>query len=172
MAIIRKKISNVDLMPAVDGISRKLALRRETCYEQSINKGGEGGGNTQIVIPGHTYMGVTTKDIRIYGYGTAKRVRLFMRKSTPVPKLTDEQGQRRLAFGKGNAWVAAAMKDLTVISANQAKFLAATKDLSKTINGISVAGYQSMRGWMSAIAISLAADNKLPETHALPNFDA
>lgn len=170
MAILRKKISNVDLMPAVEGISRKLALRRETCYDQSISKGGDG--NKKVVIPGHTYMGIITKDVRVIGYGTAKRVRLFMRKSMPVPELTVDQAQRRLAFGTGNAWVAAAQKDLTVIAANQRKFLDATKDLTKTIAGISAAGYQNMRGWMSAIAIQLAADSKLPTTHALPDFDA
>lgn len=170
MPIIRKKISNVDLMPAVEGISRKLALRRETCYDQTINKGGDE--NNKVLIPGHTYMGIVTKDVRIIGYGTTKRVRLFMRKPMTTPPLTVDQIQRRIAFTTGNAWVAAAQKDLTVISANQAKFLAAMQDLGKTINGISAAGYQSMRGWMSAIAISLAADDRLPETHALPNFDA
>lgn len=170
MAILYKKISNVDLMPAIDGISRKLALVRETCYNKEITKGGDS--NTKVVIPGHTYMGVISKDVRIYGYGTAKRVRLFMRKPTQTPQLTVDQAQQRLHFGVGNAWVAAAMKDLTVISANQAKFLAATQDLTKKINGISVAGYQTMRGWMSAIAISLEAEGRLPETHALPNFDA
>lgn len=169
MAITRKKISNVDLMPAVDGISRKLALRRETCYNESISKGG---GNTYVVIPGHTYMGVTTKDVRVIGYGTVKRVRLFMRKPMEAPVVTADQFAQRAHFGTGTAWVAAALKDLTVISANQAKFLAATQDLRKTIAGISAAGYQTMRGWMTAIAIALEAEGKLPETHALPAFDA
>lgn len=167
--ITRKKISNVDLMPAVDGISRKLALRRETCYDKSISKGGDS--NKQIVIPGHTYMGVITKDINIIGYGSTKRVRLFMRKPMNAPAATADQFAQRAAFIIGLAWTNAALKDLTVISANQQKFLAARNDLTKTINGVSAAGYQSMKGWMSAVAISLEKDHILPETHALPNFD-
>lgn len=170
MAIIRKKISNVDLMPAVDGISRKLALRREKCYNETINKGGDG--NKQIVIPGHTYMGVTSKDVRIIGYGTVKRVRLFMRKPMDAPVATADQFAQRGHFSIGVGWTNAALKDLTVISANSAKFLAAMQDTSKTIAGISAAGYQTMRGWMSAIAIALDAEGHLPETHALPEFDA
>lgn len=170
MAILRKKISNVDLMPAVDGISRKLALRRETCYNKSIAKGGDS--NKQVVIPGHTYMGVVTKDVRVYGYGTAKRVRLFMRKPMQAPDATTSQAENRLHFTLALTWVNAALKDLTVISANQAKFLAATQDLSKTIAGVSVAGYQTMRGWMTAVAYALEIEGKLPETHALPAFDA
>lgn len=168
MDTIRKKVSNVDLLPAVDGISRKLALRRETCVDQSISKGG---GNTQIVIPGHTYMGIITKDINIIGYGSTKRVRLFMRKPMAQGLASVEQAQQRLAFSTGIAWTNAAWKDLTVISANQQKFLAARNDLTKTINGVSAAGYQSMKGWMTGVAISLAKDNILPETHALPDFD-
>lgn len=166
----RKKISNVDLMPAVDGISRKLALRRETCYDKSIAKGGDE--NKKIVIPGNTYMGVITKDVRLIGYGTVKRVRLFMRKPMTEPSPTQEQSFRRTYFTQGTQWTRDALKDLTVIAANQRKFLDATKDLTKTIAGISAAGYQNMRGWMSAIAIQLAADSKLPTTHALPDFDA
>lgn len=169
MAITRKKVSNVDLMPAVEGISRKLALRRETCYDQSIPKGGDS--EKLIVIPGHTYMGVTTKDIRIIGYGTTKRVRLFMRKPMQEPSPTQEQSFRRVYFTQGVEWTNSALKDLTVISANQAKFLEAMKDTSKTIAGVSAAGYQTMRGWMSAIAIALAAESELPTTHALPDFD-
>lgn len=166
----RKKISNVDLMPAVDGISRKLALRRETCYDKSILKGGDS--NKQIVIPGHTYMGVISKDVRLIGYGTVKRNRLFMRKPMNEPSPTQEQSFRRTYFTQGTGWTREALKDLTVIAANQRKFLDATKDLTKTIAGVSAAGYQNMRGWMSAIAIQLAAESKLPTTHALPDFDA
>lgn len=170
MAITRKKVSNVDLMPAIDGISRKLALRRETCYDQSISKGSDS--NKQVVIPGHTYMGVITKDINIIGYGSTKRVRLFMRKPMTASAVTADQFAQRAAFSVGIGWVNEALKDLTVISANQAKFVAAKNDLTKKINGVSAAGYQSMKGWMTAVAISLEKDHILPETHALPNFDA
>lgn len=167
----RKKISNVDLMPAVEGLSRKLALVREKCYTKSIGKGGEDS-NTEVVIPGHTYMGVITKDVNIIGYGTTKRVRLFMRKPVKAPVPTAQDLARRLYFTEGVKWTNAALQDLTVVTANQQKFHDAVEDLSKTISGVSAAGYQSIRGWMAAIAIKLAAAEQLPQTHALPAFDA
>lgn len=171
MAISRKKISNVDLMPAVDGISRKLALVREKCYNKAIGKGGEDS-NTEVVIPGHTYMGIITKDVNIIGYGTTKRVRLFMRKPMNAPVPTAQDLAKRQYFADGIKWTNAALQDLTVVTANQQKFRDAVNDLTKTIAGVSAAGYQSMRGWMSAIAIKLAAEDELPSTHALPAFDA
>ena len=170
MAISRKKISNVDLMPAVDSISRKLALVREKCYNKAIMKGGDS--NTEVVIPGHTYMGIITKNINVIGYGTTKRVRLFMRKAVNAPVPTAQDLNRRNNFTEGVKWTNAAMQDLTVVTANQQKFRDAVNDLSKTIAGVSAAGYQSMRGWMAAIAIKLAAEDELPQTHALPAFDA
>lgn len=170
MAKTIKKISNVDLIPAVDGISRKLALRRETCITKNLKKGDNP--NNVVAIPGHTYMGVVTKNVNIIGYGTAKSVRLFMRKPMNAPLTTQEQAMQRVHFSRGTAWAREAMMDITVLTANEAKFAAAVNDFSKKIAGVSAAGYQSQYGWMSAVAIALDKDGQLPQTHALPDFDA
>ena len=138
-AIKNKKLSNVELAYAVDGISRKLALRRETCIEKKLDVGGNGFHKITMV-------------------------------ATP---LTTEQLDNRAYFPQANAWVVAAQTDLMAITTNQQRFKAAKEDLSKKIEGVSLEGYQKMRGWMCAIAFRLLSNGKtLPQDHILPEFDA
>lgn len=166
-----KRLSNVLLMPAVEGISRKLALRRETCINKVITVGGDEK-TAQIIIPGHTYMGVVNRTKNVIGYGSVSTNRLFMRKPIAAQALTQAQSQVRINFTRAKAWVDAAMKDLAVIASNQAKFVAAKNDLTKTIEEVSAAGYQGQRGWMMGVAYALQAADKLPQDHNLPAFDA
>lgn len=167
-----KKLSNVQLAFAVEGISRKLALRRETCIEKSVNKGGLGDVTKATVIPGHTYMGVVSRMRNVNGIGQVRQNFLFIRKSMAAVPLTSEQVDQRAYFGAGIKWVKAAWSDLNAITQNQMRYKAAREDFSKTIEGVSAYGYKNMRGWMSAIAIRLKAADKLPQTHVLPDFDA
>ena len=169
--IKNKKLSNVELAYAVEGISRKLALRRETCVEKKLNVGGNA--LKQLTIPGHTYMGVVSNVVNVHGYGNVRKNRLFIRKSMVAPTFTNEQLDNRAYFVQANAWVRAAQSDLMAITTNQQRFKAASLDLSKRIEGISLKGYQKMRGWMCAIAFRLLANGKtLPANHILPEFDA
>lgn len=166
-----KKLSNVQLAYAVEGISRKLALRRETCIEKKLDVGGNG--FHKITIPGHTYMGISSNVVNVHGYGQVRKNRLFIRKSMVAPVSTTEQLDNRAYFTQANAWVVAAQKDLMAITTNQQRFYAAAADLNKKIEGVSLEGYQKMRGWMCAIAFRLLANGKtLPQDHILPNFDA
>lgn len=171
MAVKNKKLSNVQLAYAVEGISRKLALRRETCIEKNLGVGGNG--FHKLTIPGHTYMGVTSTVVKVHGYGNVRKNRLFIRKSMVAPSYTSEQLDNRANFIAANAWVVAAQTDLMAITTNQQRFYAAAADLSKKIEGVSIEGYQKMRGWMCAIAYRLLANGKtLPSNHILPEFDA
>lgn len=167
MATTYKKISNVSFMPAVTGISRKLALRREKCYNTNLPRGNQMG----IALPGKTYMGVVSKEVGIIGYGTVTATRLFMRTPMNRPVDTTAQIEHRTAWTLGIKWANDALKDLSVLAQNQQKFLEAREDHSKRIEGINVVGYQSFSGWMKGIAIALAKADKLPQTHALPNWD-
>lgn len=167
MATTYKKFSNVSFMPAVTGVSRKLALRREKCYNVTIPRGNGVG----IALPGKTYMGVVTKEVGILGHGTVTKCTLFMRTPMNRPADTTAQLEHRNAFTAGIMWANAAIKDLAVLAQNQQKFLEARQDLSKRIEGISVLGYQSFRGWMQGIAIALAKADKLPQNHLLPAWD-
>lgn len=168
-----KKLSNVQLAFAVEGISRKLALRRETCIEKSVNVGHLGNfPEDNMKIPGHTYMGIVSRMRNVNGIGQVRQNYLFIRKSIVATPLTSEQLDQRAYFSAGIKWVKAAWVDLNAITQNQMRYKAAHEDFSKTIEGVSAYGYKNMRGWMSAIAIRLKAADKLPATHVLPEFDA
>ena len=167
-----KKLSNVVLMPAFEGISRKIALRRETCIQKNVNVGDIQETKDELKIPGTTYMGVVSRMRNVNGVGQVRQNFLFIRKSIVAPTLTSEQLDQRRYFAAGLKWVKAALVDLAAITENQLRYKAARADYSKKIQGVSAYGYQKMRGWMSAIAIRLAAAGKLPESsHVLPDFD-
>lgn len=167
-----KKISNVVLMPAVEGISRKIALRRETCIEKNVNVGSIQKTEDAMKIPGTTYMGIVSRLRNVNGIGQVRQNFLFIRKSTEATPLTSEQLDQRAYFAAGIKWVKDAWFDLNAITQNQLRYAAARADYSKKIEGVSAYGYKNMRGWMSAIAIRLKAADKLPQTHVLPDFDA
>lgn len=167
-----KKLSNVVLMPAVEGISRKIALRRETCIEKNVNVGDLGGAKDALKVPGTTYMGVVSRLRNVNGIGQVRQNFLFIRKSMQAPTLTADQLDQRAYFSAGVKWVKDAWFDLSAITVNQQRYNAARADYTKKIEGVSAYGYKNMRGWMSAIAIRLRAAGKLPQTHVLPDFDA
>lgn len=167
-----KKLSNVVLMPAVEGISRKIALRRETCIEKNVDVGSIRKTKDAMKIPGTTYMGIVSRLRNVNGIGPVRQNFLFIRKSTEATPLTSEQLDQRAYFAAGIKWVKDAWSDLSAITQNQQRYTAARADYSKKIEGVSAYGYKNMRGWMSAIAIRLRAADKLPQTHVLPNFDA
>lgn len=168
-----KELSNVVLMPAFEGISRKIALRRETCLEKNVNVGHLGNEKKDYLkIPGTTYMGVVSRLRNVNGVGQVRQNFLFIRKSIVAPTLTSEQVDQRANFAAGLKWVKDAWSDLAAITENQLRYKAARADYSKKIQGVSAYGYKNMRGWMSAIAIRLKAADKLPQTHVLPEFDA
>lgn len=168
-----KKLSNVVLMPAVEGISRKIALRRETCIEKSVNVGSLGSAQDAIKIPGTTYMGIVSRLRNVNGIGQVRQNFLFIRKSTEALPLTSEQLDQRAYFSAGVKWVKDAWTDLNAITNNQMRYAAAREDFTKKIEGVSAYGYKNMRGWMTAIAIRLKAADKLPtSSHVLPEFDA
>lgn len=164
-----KKLSNVVLMPAVEGISRKIALRREKCIEKNVAVGHL---DNVKKIPGIAYMGVVSRMRNVNGVGQVRQNFLFIRKSTAAAAATSEQLDQRANFAAGLKWVKDAWTDLNAITNNQMRYKEAHEDYSKKIEGVSAYGYQNMRGWMSAIAIRLKAAGKLPETHVLPEFDA
>lgn len=166
-----KKMSNVSFMPAIEGISRKLALRRETCINKDVAVGSRAA--NAKVIPGQTYMGVVTRPVNVIGVGTVQRSTLFMRKPMNAPVADTATLKRRTDFAYAADWAKNAMESLEVASANFDKFLQAKNDFSKKIKGISAYGYQSPRGWFFAIAYAIRhTGGVLPENYALPNFDA
>lgn len=166
-----KKLSNVAFMPAIDGISRKLALRREKCINRTEQFVGESGARgKEIYLPGKTYMGVVTRDYNIIGTGFVTRSTLFMRKPMNAPVVTTAQNQIRAAFANGIAWANDANADLGAITQNQITFLNC-RDSGTGIAGVSPRGYHTMLGWMKAVAIkAIRAGKTLPESHLLDDI--
>lgn len=163
-----KQISNVSFMPAVDGVSRKFALRREKCVSTVVSRG-----NSYVSIPGKTYMGCVSRSVNIVGVGPVLKNTLFMRRPMAQRKPTNDDLQRQTRFVAANTWGNSAFKNLSTLDANVAKWNAAKADLTKTISGISASGYQSMTGWAKAVAYAYAeAHGSVPSTTALPEFDS
>ena len=168
-----KNLSNVTLIPAVEGISRKLALRRESCYGKSVSHMGYVG-STKVTAPGTTYMGVINQQKNIIGIGKVSTNHLFMRRASLAPESSDAQITVRHNFAVAAAWAKNAATSLSALSTNQARFFAAKADLSKTVAGVSAAGFQKFRGWLFGIAMALQQDPEatLPSNYQVPDFDA
>ena len=165
----KKKVSNIGFMPVVETISRKFALRRETCVDKTFTKG-DLGGEAEVTINGTTYMGCVGRKVYIIGEGWVTKNTFFMRKPQPARQLSAEEVQAHQNFAAGLAWANAAMIDLSVLVANQEKFLVIRNDFTKKIGGLSAKGYSNMYGFMRAYAIhTLGQGGTLPQDHALPD---
>ena len=168
MAVIKqKRVSNVGYILPIESISRKFARREDTCAARVNNTGGP-----NYMIPQRSWIGAAAIERTIHGHGKVVKnvivVRRFGRASLPkAAELTN-----RSNFTIATEWVRAAQKDLMAISTNQSRWFAAIEDFSKTIEGVSARGYQTMRGWMVAVAMAVKkAQTTLPADHILPNFD-
>lgn len=150
-------------MPAVESISRKFVPRKVKCVNQTIGS---------YDVPGKRYMGSYAKKGNLNGYGPITKNIFFMRDPMSLVAPTQEDLQRRARFSAANTWANAAWKDLAAITQNQLKYKQAKDDFTLTISGVSAYGYQTMIGWMKAIAYKiLEGGGELPSNHQLPNFD-
>lgn len=168
-----KILSNIGYTLPIEKVSRKFARRVDTASSKVASTNNTGLGVRTIKLPVRSWMGASSKEVNIFGYGIHTRNSFIVRtKGRSTVALADELAARA-AFTKASKWVTAAMKDLMAINANQSRFLNATADLSKRVKGVSAQGYQTMRGWMFAIAIAIQnASETLPNDHLIPDFDA
>lgn len=158
-----KQISNITFMPVVESISRKFALRRETCSKKS---------NTQGQVNVFTYMGSGTRTKKFNG-GVINANYFFMRKYARQSPISSAETDARAYFINGNAWMRAAFTDLMAITNIQLKYKESNASGgSKRIKGL-WAGDYTVKGWVAAIAIKMLHDGEtLPQDHSLPNWDA
>lgn len=155
--------SNITFMPVVESISRKFALRRETCSTKTIGD--------KIIAPVQ-YMGSGARRHFVAGLGTVTKNYFFMRKFARSTFVTDDEQLNRSYFGSVSKWNKLVWKSLSVLTQNQEKWEQAVADPSLTIKGISARGYNS-HGWSFAIGMAIKkADETLPANGALPAFDA
>ena len=168
------KVKNsIGFIPVVESISRKFALRKETCSVKRVGAASaeRAGGKVKDIEP-HIYMGSVGRKQYILGYGEVQRNYFFMRKNAIKNASTEAQLLAKQKFTAVSQWVKAAWDDLSAVTFNQAQFLACKQDLSKGCNGIGVSGFTSMRNWMFAVAADMygpaSEPQTLPENHKLP----
>lgn len=166
----QKKMSNVNFIVGIEGVSRKFARRMDTAVNKLYTPGTAGLRSTDAtnVIPGVSYFGNVSRQTYVFGIGNVTRNNFFVRKPYNAKEATQAQIEVRENLTAAKRWVDAAMMDLAAITPNQTTFLACRDDFSKKVWGVSVFGYQSMRGWMMGCAIAkLKAGDELPTNHLL-----
>lgn len=172
-----RKISNIQFDPVVQQINRKFVTRKTTCVNKYVTRGANTSdtplSTTNMVIPGARYMGAYGRTVNLTGIGSVIKNTFFMRNPMAARVPSENELNTRSRFAQANEWTRDALEDLAAISHNNALFLQASKNPAATIKGVACVGYQSMRGWMCAIAFAtLKAGETLPQNHQLPGFDA
>ena len=172
-----RKISNIQFDPVVQQINRKFVTRKTTCVNKYVTRGAMMSdtplSTSNMVIPGTRYMGAYGRTVNLTGIGSVIKNTFFMRNPMVQRQPTQSMLDVRARFARANEWTRDALEDLAAIAHNNALFLQAQKSPSATIKGVACVGYQSMRGWVCAIAFAiLKAGETLPANHQLPGFDA
>lgn len=171
---MQKVSGNVTFITGIEGISRKLALRKKTCTDKVVgNYGASIESGHPVKVEGTTYLGVVSRKRMVLGKtGFVNQSYLFLRKPIIAKTATEDQLAVRVKFVAINAWVNAALKDLQAINFNQEQFIKCVNDLSKGCAGVGVSGFQNMRGWMKGVASAMYGDysdpQALPENHKIP----
>lgn len=175
MARVFKNFSTIGFNPMVESVNRKFARRKDKCNNRTISRSYSGSG---IKLPGSTYMGASSRIVNLACIGpTQKNVMFFRRPIELKISQSSKALAARTAFTEILDWVREAKSDLAVFAQNQAKWNTAKNDRTKRINGVSAEGYATADGWMFAVIHSGvfndgAWDGSIPQTHALPAFDA
>ena len=155
-----KQISNISFMPVVETISRKFALRRETCTLKT---------SQQKETNTFSYMGSGAR-VKMFNGGLVTRNYFFMRKNARSSALSAAETENRDNFRSVSIWRSGVRQDLSKLSANQAKYRESLNE-HKTIKGV-WAGDYSFDGFIFAIGMAILGDGgTLPQDHALPAFD-
>lgn len=151
---------NITFLPVVESINRKFALRREVSGEKTVGK---------KIIGGFKFMGAGTRTMNLAHVGNVSKNYFWMRKYGRGTAVTADETAARLAFGEVSKWVAAAAKDLSVITQNNNKWKQLVADPTLTCGGVSASGYD-YRGFMFAYAYNVyKTSGDVPATHLLPD---
>lgn len=158
--------STINYMTGIEGVSRKFALRRNTCTNKNIGENVVGG-NHKIIGP-TKFLGGSVRTKYISGFGKVQRNYLFMRLIAQ-----DTTAKSALALKIRSAFAMAAqskseiMNDLSQIATLVANWKIADADHSKRMAGVSAAGYD-MPGWVFAIQFARFKNN---DWSAPQNYD-
>lgn len=148
--------STINYMTGIEGVSRKFALRRNTCTNKKV--GDVRGGLHKIIGP-TKFFGGSVRTTYISGFGKVQKNYMFMRliaqdttgKSALVLHI-------RTAFAEASKSKSVIMNDLSQIATLTANWKIADADHSKLMEGVSAAGYD-MPGWVFAIQFARLKNN-------------
>lgn len=155
-----KKISTIAYAPMVEQVNRKFALRKETCTTKTLGS---------KIIPGVTYMGGSTRQVNINGYGPVNKQIMFFRKPYNRGPLSSKERQNRINFSQVSEWTKELMTDVSTLTQNQLKYKACVDDPTKSVKYVHARGYEGMRGWVFAIGMNILGEGEtLPANHELP----
>ena len=156
--------SNIAYQPIVEEVSRKFVPKKETCTAGklagpvvTLSNGWMGGAVR------NTYRGVLGKCTRNYLV-----VRANARMTTPsVNELKARANFASVVRGRNFI-----MADLAQITRVETMFVAASKDATKTCNGISALGY-TVKGWVFAVQYAGLDNDPEYNVNTFPqSFDA
>lgn len=152
-----KLLSNISYALPVEQISRKFARRKDTCSFKTV------GGGPGYVIPPVRYMGASVRTCKINGFEGQITKNIFYVRTAPTPSVvTTEQIEIRSHFAAANKWANAAQKDLMAVTSNQQTYAQCCEDFSLRVAGVSARGYQTMTGWLKAIAFAMLSEGQIP----------
>ena len=154
-----KKNHTIAYIPGISGVSRKFALRRDTCIDKEYASG--------VTTDGVSYLGGSVHTKNLLGVGEVKNNFVFMRMAMKKPRATAAQSEVRTFFTLCVGWVNAAMKDISTISENKAKIKEAAAT-HKNIGNASVYG-NTFRGvfWDYCYGVVSSTGN-VPQSYLLP----
>lgn len=162
-----KKLSKIGYMNPVEQISRKFVPRHMTSRASTTIPVGPG-----YILPKVKWFGAAVQERKVQGYGIVTKNIFVCRQYGRTSLAQAAELANRTRFAAANAWAIAAFKDLMAQATNIQRWVDAVNDFSKTIEGVSAKGYQTTRGWVTAVAMAiLDAGSTLPADHVLPNFD-
>lgn len=152
---------NIGFSPVVEQISSKFAIKKKTC--SASQKVGP------VTTEPNSWMGSGCRGAYRAGLGTMYKNFFMFRENARSSAVTEAESTARTIFAQANAWVNAAVKDLSAISHNQHIWdqLVEAPD-TRYDSLLRPKGYTEV-GFMRAWAIKkLTNGGELPQNHQMP----
>lgn len=142
--------NNINFMPAVESMSRKFVPRKETCGNKTIGK---------KILKGNGWIGSAVRQGFAAGYGPYSKNYVVIRKHARSSALSTDEMQAQSRFSATAKILHYQRRDLAQQSVLRDMWLEAKEDITKTVKGVSAAGY-SWLGWIFAVDYKRLADGE------------
>lgn len=149
----QKLKANIGFQPIVTEVSRKFVPKKQTCKAYATKVG-------PVSVETQGWMGAAVRKSNRGGLGACERNYMVIRENARLTAPSASEMLNRTTFAAALAGKNNILHDLNQISRVQAlwnggtisgtTFVGAKNDLTKTINGVSAAGY-TFYGWVMAV---------------------